>query len=219
MPYRKSYKKKNTRRYGAHSKYSGYLDTAGKALAVAYAVKKLINVEFRTITTTLTADPNATGAVVPLTAIAQGDDIANRQGNKIRAKHMSVRGHIQINASATASHGRMIIIRDNNGSTTIPTIANLFTDASTMRVGKNKLGDPQSNSRFSILWDYTYTLDAVNHSQLYFKYTETLDHHIYYTGSAATDEGKGHLYLFTVSNEGTNDPVVSADCMVKFIDN
>ncbi len=175
--------------------------------------------EFRTITTALTSAPNSTGAVVALTAIAQGDDIANRQGNKVRAKHMSVRGHININASATSTHGRMIIIRDNNGSTSQPAITDLFTDASTMRIGKNKLGDPQSNSRFTILWDYTYTLDAVNKNQTYFKYTQELDHHIYYTGTAATDEGKGHLYLFTVSSESTNDPVVSADCMVKFIDN
>ncbi len=175
--------------------------------------------EFRTISTNLTADPNSTGAVLALTAIAQGDDIANRQGNKIRAKHLSVRGHIQINGSATTSHGRMLIIRDNNGSTAQPAITDLFLDASTMRVGKNKLGDPQSNSRFTILWDYTYTIDAINKNQVFFKYSMELDHHIYFTDTAATDEGKGHLYLFTASNEATNDPVVSANCMIKFIDN
>ncbi len=219
MPYKKRY---NKRRSGAHSKYSNvgsYLNTASKALAVAYAVKKLVNVEFRTITTAFTSDPNATGATVNLTAIAQGDDIANRQGNKIRCKHISVKGHIQINGSATISQVRMMIVRDNNGSTTQPTIASLFTSATVFRQGKNKLGDPQTNSRFTVLWDRFVNLDSTNQEQVYIKWSSSLDHHIFFTGTASTNEGKGHMYLFIVSNEATNDPGVSIDAMVKFIDN
>ncbi len=62
-------------------------------------------------------------------------------------------------------------------------------------------------------------LDAINQSQMHFKWSQSLDHHIFYTGTAATDEGKGNLYLFIASSEATNDPGVSVDCMVKYIDN
>ncbi len=198
---------------------TGYLDTAAKALAVAYAVRKLINVEYKTITTAFTADPNTTGAVVNLTAIAQGDTIANRQGNKIRAKYISVSGNVQINASATSSHVRMTIVRDNNGSTTQPAIGDLFPDVATFFANKNKTGDPQSNSRFSVLYDEFIMMDVVNIEQVAVRWTSSLDHHIFYTGAAATDEGKGNIYLFIASNEATNDPVVRVDAMVKFIDN
>lgn len=197
----------------------GYLNTASKALAVAYAVKKLINVEYRSITTDFTTDPSTAGAVVNLTAIAQGDDIANRQGNKIRAKHISVSGQVSLNGSATITQLRMMIVRDNNGSTTQPAITDLFTDVGTFRQNHNKLGDAQSNSRFSILFDKHILLDDQDRRQVAIKWSSSLDHHIFYSGTAATDEGKGNLYLFVASSEATNDPVLSVDAMVKFIDN
>ncbi len=219
MPYRKKYAKKSKPANGAYSQYSGYLDKASQALSIAYAVKKLVNVEYRSITTAFTTDPNSSGAVVNLTAIAQGDDIANRQGNKIRLKHISCRGRVGINSSATQSRLRMMIVRDNNGSTTQPAITDLFTDVTTFRNNQNKLGDPQSNSRFSILFDKYVLVDAIKQDQMSFNWSMSLDHHVFYTGTAATDEGKGNLYLFSASSEATNDPVVTIDAMIKFIDN
>ncbi len=216
--YNRSYKP-NKRRSGAHSKYSGYLDTASRALTVAYAVKKLINVEYRTVRTAFTADPNSTGAVVNLTAIAQGDDVDERQGNKIRAKHLKISGSVGLNASATRSQLRMMIVRDNNGSTTVPGIAALFSTVAVFVANRPKLSDPQRNSRFTVMWDKYILLDAINQEQAGFSFSMPLDHHIFYSGTASTDEGKGQLYLFIASNEATNDPAVGADAIVKFIDN
>ncbi len=212
MPSYKGYQK------GA-KRFNRGLRKLNQDLSKVEKIARLINVEYKTITTSFTTDPNSSGAVVNLTAIAQGDDIANRQGNKIRAKHISVRGHALIGASATASQLRMMIVRDNNGSTTQPAITDLFTDVTTFRTDANKLGDPQSNSRFSVLWDHFFLLDAVNSSQRKVKWSSSLDHHIFYTGTAATDEGKGNMYLFIASNEATNDPIVAIDAMIKFIDN
>lgn len=219
MPYQRRYKKSNRRQYGAHSKYSGYLDTAGKALAVAYAVKKLINVEYFNIATAFTSDPNSTGAVVNLTPVAQGDSASGRQGNKIRAKYIKCGGVITLNASATNSRVRMVIVRDNNGSTTQPTIAELFSTASIMLNNRPKLGDAQPNSRFSILWDKMLIMDAGHGLTQKFTWSSSLDHHVFFTGTGATDEGKGHIYLMIVSNEATNDPVVAASANFKYIDN
>ncbi len=201
------------------SKSSRYLNTAQQALTVAYAVKKLINVEYHSLITDFTVGPSTSGAVVNLSAVAQGDDLANRQGNKIRAKYLALSGTVEINASATASTLRMMIVRDNNGSTAQPTIPTLFTDVGTFSVGKQKLGDPQTNSRFSILWDKYLLLDAVNSSQHHVSYSISLDHHQFFSGTGATDEGKGALYLFIASNEATNVPAVAIDSMFKFIDN
>ena len=196
-----------------------YLDTAAKALTVAYAVKKLLNVEYKSLTTSFTVDPNSTGAVLHLTGMGQGDDFGERIGRKIRLKSINVQGSIVINASATATILRMMIVRDNNGTTTQPAITDLFASASVFATNLNKRGDPQSNSRFSVLMDKFVQLDAVRQSQVKVKHYSQQDFHVYYSGTAATDEGKGALYLFIASNEATNDPVVSVDCQIKWIDN
>ncbi len=215
MPYKRRSRRSNRR---PAKSGGGYLDTASRALAVAYAVKKLINVEYHTLTTGFTQDPNSTGSVVNLTAIAQGDNVSNRQGNKIRVKYISCRGQVTLHASATNSRVRYAIVRDNNGSTTQPSIADVFVAAANFLSNNNKKGDPQANSRFSVLHDQYIYVNTDTPTKP-FKWTSSLDHHIFYTGAAATDEGKGNIYLMIISNEGTNDPIVFADAMVKWIDN
>ncbi len=202
-----------------YNKYSGYLSTADKALRVALSVRKLVNVEYRSIITPFLIDPNTTGATVDLSAIAQGDDVANRQGNKVRAKYLSIRGFVAKHASATNTQLRMMVVRDNNGSTTPPTIGSLFTTVTVFRQNKNKRGDPQTNSRFSVLWDKFIILDDIKQIDAQVNFSMSLDHHIFFSGTAATDEGKGHLWLLIASSEATNDPIVTVDSMLKFIDN
>ncbi len=209
---------RRNRRNRRAPKSKGYLDTASRALAVAYAVKKLINVEFKSLSTSFTVDPNSSGAVLNLTAIAQNDTFSGRDGNKVRAKYISSSGTLQLHGSATDSRVRIMIVRDNNGSTSQPAITDLFPSVTNFVNNKTKTGDPQSNSRFSILSDKIVYLNTDTPSRPY-KWSMSLDHHIYFTGSASTDEGKGHIYQFIGSNEATNDPIVAIDAMVKFLDN
>ncbi len=215
MVYQKRYKK---RRYRRKPQGRGYLNTAAQALAVAYSVKKLINVEYFRVATSFNVDPNTTGAVANMTNIGQGDGTSNRQGNKIRAKQLLVQGKIQLHASATDSHVRMVLVRDNNGSTTQPTIAALYGSATNFFNNLLKVGDPQTNSRFSVLWDKMVFLNSDTPTKG-IHYTMALDHHIYYSGTAGSDEGKGNIYLFIASNEATNDPIVTVLCQVVYIDN
>ncbi len=153
-----------------------------------------------------------------LTAIAQGDDVTNRQGNKIRAKRIHVSGVQTLHASATDSRVRYIVVRDNNGSTTQPAIADLFSNAGAMLNNLPKLGSPQSNSRFSVLMDKMIVVNSDTPTKQ-LNWSMSLDHHIYFTGTASTDEGKGHIYLMIASNEATNDPVVTMQSQVWFLDN
>ncbi len=210
--------KQRRRRRRAAPQSRGYLNTASQALAVAYAVKKLINVEYFRVATSFNVDPNTTGAVANMTNISQGDGTSNRQGNKIRAKQLLVQGKIRLHPSATDSHVRMVLVRDNNGSTTQPTIAQLYGSATNFFNNLLKVGDPQTNSRFSVLWDKLVLLNSDTPTKGV-HYTMPLDHHIYYSGTAGSDEGKGNIYLMIASNEATNDPIVSILCQVVYIDN
>ncbi len=216
MPYKQ--RRKPRRQRAPQGGKGSYLDTASRALAVAYAVKKLINVEYFQLQTTIQADPNTSGNTQNLTAIAQGDIFNDRQGNKIRLKYLRLSGIVTLNASASDTQVRMVIVRDNNGSTTNPTISSLYTSLTVFHQNQPKLGDPQTNSRFSILWDKMVIVNTDTPTKQ-FSYSMVLDHHVYFTGAATTDEGKGHLYLMIASSEVTNDPVVKGAVQVKWLDN
>ncbi len=214
MPYRKAVR--GAQRF--NKRYSKHLSTAQRALNVATAVSKLVNVESKSLVTLLTAAPASTGHVVNLTPIAQGDDFDDRQGRKIRLQSLRIRGEAHINAG-TLNSIRIMIVRDNNGSTTQPAITDLYTSVTLFHQNMNKLGDPQSNSRFSVLWDKYIMLANDNREMSNFDKYIKLDSHVFFTGTAATDEGKGHIYAFIASNTGSNFPVLNADAMVKWIDN
>ncbi len=206
-------------RYGRYADTGGkYYTTAAKALRAANQVRRLLNVEYKVKGTSWTVDPNSTGAVVSLGAIAQGDDYQERQGRKIKIVSMRSKGCIQLNASATFTTVRCVIVRDNSGTTTQPTIGQVFADAAAMFGGKVSLSDPQSNSRFALLSDKFYTLWVEKPFITFDIYSKAVWHMIF-SGTASTDEGKGGLYLMIASNEATNDPVVSASTEIRFIDN
>ncbi len=181
-------------------------------------LKKLINVEYKTITTSWAADPNTTGVVQLLSAMTQGDDIANRQGRKVKLFSIRSQGSIKLNASATSSHGRMIIVRDNLGSTTRPAITDMFPSVASFLAGQPRQDNPQTNARFSVIMDHRYLLEA-EHSLDWVNVYNKIGSHVTYTGTSATDEGKGNIYLFSASSESANDPVVAVSTVLKFIDN
>ncbi len=207
------------RQYTRRQKFDRNLGTAAKALKVAYSVKKLLNVEMKSFKIQLPIDPNTTGSVDNMTSIAQGDDFNARQGRKILLKSIRCKGIITQHASATQTGVRLLLVRDNLGTTTVPSITDLFATAVTMHDNKNKLGDPQSNARFTVLMDKYWILNGVGNNRVAIDEYIKLNSHCYYTGTAASDEGKGNIYSFMVSTEASNDPVVSMECMTKYIDN
>ncbi len=181
-------------------------------------LKKLINVEYHSRKTDWPVDPNTSGQVINLTAISQGDDIQNRQGRKIKLFSIRSTGSVRINASSTRSHGRCMIVRDNLGSTTIPVITDMFISVAQFVANQPRLDDPQTNARFSVLYDKFYILEQEQSIKKIDHY-QKIGSHVTFTGSATTDEGKGHIYLFVASNEATNDPVLAASTVIKYIDN
>lgn len=202
-----------------NKRYSKHLGTAQRALNVAQAVSKLINVEFKSHLASPANTCSTTVTITNLTAIAQGDDFDDRDGNKIRVKSLSLRGNMRMSESATQTRARIMIIRDNNGSTTAPLIGDLFLNAAAYTGNRHKLSDPQTNSRFTVLLDKTFDMSDNGRKVYCWKYYKQLDHHAFFTGPASTDEGKGSLWVFSGSSEATNVPINEIDAIVKFIDN
>jgi len=216
MPYRQ--RRAPRRRRTNRRRPITYGQIGSKLYRDVLRLKSLINVEYKTFQITFPTAPNTTPTVTNLTAISQGDDVGNRDGDKIRSKYLAVAGNVLLHASATESAVRIMLVRDNNGSTTQPSVSDLFFNITQFVNNQLKNGQPQANSRFSILYD-KYIVVNSNVPRRGFSWSSSLDHHIYFTGSSSTDEGKGHIYLFISSSEATNDPIVTATSMVKWIDN
>ena len=218
MPY--NYLSYPRRRYrGNRGRLNRDLSTASKALAVAMGVKKLINVEWKSKTTVASTPAAATVSIQNLTAIAVGDDYDDREGRKIRLKSVQLKGSAEINASATATKLRVMVVRDNNGSTTAPVIADLFANDAAFYDNKPHNDDPQTNARFSVLMDKFYILDTAKQRMVGIRGYRKLNSHCYFSGSASTDEGKGSLWLLSASDEATNTPGLTMEAIVKWIDN
>lgn len=174
--------------------------------------------ELYAIATGFTVDPNTTGAVVALTAIATGDTTTTRAGRQVILKKIIASGIVTRHASASNSHVRMMIVRDNIGNTTPPAIADLFTSVTQFADNKPQIETSQVRQRFTVLMDKWFQMDTGGSGLTKtFKFRKVLNTRCYFTGSASTDGGTNNLYLFIASNEATNDPVVNASCEVLWV--
>lgn len=208
------YRRRRRRRY---NRGGGILSKASKALSVAYAVKRLVNVEYKHADISpQTSTPSST-PITPgmLNGIAQGDGVSARDGNSIKMTSLYLRYYASINASATNTQLRFVIVKDNQQvSDTSPSWSDVFTSTSTVsHLNVNTLG------RFSILRDVVLDLNDVSNpncsGEIYLK----LNDHCRYNGTASTDMQKNGIYIMMVSSESTNTPSLLWTSRVNYIDN
>jgi hypothetical protein len=218
MPYkRKSYKKKSTSpstRFLSQSAKA--LVTAQAALRLATQIKGLVNVEkHRHLVSTSSTNINTTGTVLYLAGISQGDDKADRSGNSILVKGISIKMRIQQSTTPQDTVIRIIWFIDlqqvADGSPAITDV--LETNSTTAPLNRNNVG------RFKILKQQYYNLQKANTSQVLVNKFIPLNHHIRYNGGSATDIQKGGIYMFILSDETTNLPTFVSDQIVQFYDN
>ncbi len=167
------------------------------------------------------ATPDTTAVVQNVSLIVQGDDVSNRHGRKIQAKSISVSGSIAMAVASTATQVRFMIFRDNLGTTTAPTLADLFADENDFFNNQHRLINEQPMKRFTILWDKFIVLNENFDGQLTtrgFKFFKKLNFPILYTGTASTDEGKNSIWFMSGSDEASSVPSVSGDILFHFSD-
>ena len=219
MPYRRQYRRRSYRPR-RQSRSSRYLDTASKALAVAYSVKKLLNVEFRHHEAEVTINPSTSGLVSNLSLVAQGDASTQREGNSFRAKSLTLRGTDTANSSATSpTVVRHIIFQDLQQQGTAPTPSNVLK---ALNVNSN-LNIVDFPKRFKVLRDWTTDLSTVSagRGNQSYKYHIKLDSVLKYDGPGGTaaEQRYGQLYHLTLSNQSTNTPTCSLYHRLRFVDN
>lgn len=214
MPYKKSYRKRYTKR---SNPWGSRLDTASKALSVAYAVKRLVNVEFKVKDQALPGSITSSGGTTVVNQIAEGGDWNERNGRSIKCASLRLFGNVSISGAATKNIFRVMLVRDNHiqsGSLVggIP----YLTSAS---VNAIKELEPTILKRYTIMMDKTYNLEAGGKSSYHIDKYFKLNHHVKFDGSLSSDYGQGTMFFLTISDSVSNHPVQALQSQLRYIDN
>jgi hypothetical protein len=186
-------------------------------------IRKLINIETKFCDTILTSTPQGTtGNAYCISELAQGLTSTNRVGDSVRIQHLEIRGRVVVNAAATTSLVRVLVVRDLDGYGTAPTPADVLATTGAVSAPLSP-ENFQKRERFSILYDEVFALQSVLSSgtaSIPFYFATAHQGHVLYlgqTGVAASD-GKGSVYVMCVSDEGTNTPSLAFYSRMLFTD-
>lgn len=172
--------------------------------------------------------------IIPMTAIAQGDDKNNRDGRKINPVGLQCRGYFAPDTTSAQVAFRRIIYIDWAYNGVLPTITDLLITNNT-RAGKNY----DTVDRFQILKDdYFPCLNNLNtengtfskfHEELYIplkRHYIGKQRYCSYVGTLSTDMGNGNIFyawitseVVTANNASTSGVGLYLDTMVTFTDN
>ncbi len=199
-------------------------------LKIAQGLAALINTEWKHHDFLTSAAPATNvGFIFNLSSIAQGSDQGQRVGDAILPKLLRLRMKITINAAASCTHCRYLIIRDMEYDAADPVIADIISAASNELSFKNM----DKKRRFRILRDVSFVLRSDGLDQVLrsndFKFnapgrgvnTHKHWYHIRYDGPTAnaTDSRDGQLLLLIMSSESTNKPTFNIVTRLRYIDN
>ncbi len=183
--------------------------------------KKLGSAELGRVRITMDSTPDTTAVMQNVSFVAQGDDVGTRHGRKIHAEHISLSGVMVKAATSPNTRIRMVLFRDNLGTTTAPTIADIFSSESDFFENRPRLINEQPMKRFTVLWDHYIILGEGFDGEISakpYKFSKKLNFDILYTGTAATDEGKNSIWYLSGSNEASLVPAQLGDIVFKYSD-
>ncbi len=234
MPYNKSYRrynkryKRRTRNYHSRSRkgYLGYagiaVSTASKALAVAYGIKRLMNVEFKfhdvqSTSTAITSTP----LIVQLTNIPQGDTSETRDGAQVKITRIQIKYKIDSNPTPFVTLIRVMLIHDSQTNQAIYAATDLLEDI-TQHDAIVSMLNLDNKYRFSVLYNKVHYFGNANGSNgTYKEIMKDMDLRIRFDASTPdiTDLTSSSLSLLFVSTATTNTPLLTLFSRIRYVDN
>lgn len=205
--YRRGVKKPGT--VGSMIPYVKYIPGLVKSVGM---LKGIINSEKHYTDVSLAGTGGSAGSIQLINQVAQGDDVNNRDGNSILCKYIYGNVYLAMNASATNTVVRCMIVMDtaNQGST--PAVTDVIADyISPMNVDNTK--------RFVTLVDRRYTFSINGDRGRLIKFYVPVNKHLRYSSTTGTSVLQNALYLIIISNEGTNTPTFAGTWRIAFYDN
>lgn len=228
----KIYKKRNRRfkkrpYYASKPKMSAWDATkllAYKAYKGMRFIKGLVNVENKKFDVAAVgqAVDYAGAAIARLSTVQAGDDVGNRNGNSILAKHLLFRYTLHGNTTADSTIVRCIIFADTQFNGTNPTAA-LVLESGQLSTA-NAVNAPlnvDSAGRFMILRDKVHVINNQldNYSVIgHYNAWIPLNFHIKFT-DVTTGGWTNQIFVLFISDQQTNTPSVDYSSRLSFYDN
>ncbi len=222
MPYQKSYSKKKYKRPGYYSCGKMVAGDAKQALALAKNVKSLLNVEFKNhdISITPVGIPDGVGVIHQLTNIPQGDTGESRDGSNIKITSIYIKLLLNINVSAITTSVRVLLVQDKQTNQTIyatsdllSTVANVQSIVSPMNL--------DNQFRFKVLYDKVFSIDDNGVQTKFIKIYKKVSTKLRFDASipSIADLRSSSYSLVLISDETTNEPVVTGELRLRYLDN
>ncbi len=194
---------------------------AKRALLMAKSIKSLMNVEFKNHDVGQTAVAFAVAPVITqLTNIAIGDTTNTRDGSSVKLVSILFKYNILMNASATKTACRVLIIHDRQTNEAIYTGTDFFSDVSAGD-GIVSARNLDNGHRFQVLYDKVHTYSATGRQISYHQFYKKLNLKLRYDNAAAaiTSLTQSSLSLVLVTNEATNVPTITSLTRLRYVDN
>lgn len=232
MPYKRSYRnyrrKRNYRRPKSRPNIQQvkFPTVAGMSVpqmarygAVGYNILKgLINSELKRFDVGNTVIPTTTPVVVSLCDIPQGDDVGDRDGNKLLAKYIKFEANIAMDNTQTTTFVRMIIFVDTENQGVIP-VASDVLESTAASVALVSPINKDNTQRFTVLADRCFSFSNTGQQSVHTEVFRNLNFHISYTTTLSTSRNKNSIWLMYLSDQGTETPVMIYQSRLAFYDN
>lgn len=220
MAYKKSYRRPRRSRRSTRQPWFKNANSAYK-LAVQAAkdiwyIKGLVNSEMFHTNLTGSTTITATGGVLHLTALAQGDTSSGRTGNSVLFRNLLQRFRITLSPSAATTYVRFMLVQDNQQiGDTSPTISDVLESVDVL----SPLATA-TQGRFKVLQSKVISLDNVKtKTHLTQKYKD-MRHHVRFNGPSNTDIQKGGIYFMYVSDQAVGtSPTLDYNFKLGYRDN
>lgn len=208
--------------YGSAAKLAAH--DAQKALAIAKATAKLVNVEYKSFDQLDEGNLTNLTNSLPfcLSNITQGDTAQTRDGNSVRLKSLRVNWNAVINGSGSSNQPvRSLIFIDWQNQGADPSISDVIEDVGTGSSNKMTslpaiLQDP---GRFQILYDKVHNLSANANGYMQKEYYKEFNHHLKFEGTGAGAQRKGSIWMVLMTNATSNTPSATVQSRIRFLDN
>lgn len=233
MPYRRSYRRTyRSTRYRRPTRYQRNTGTsqlipkafgsaysiAKKALSIGMSLKGLVNSEKKYFDSNSTDFVSWNGTVNPLSNIAQGNDVGNRDGNSILARSLWLQMDVRGNVANQSNIVRVIVFVDTENTGSTPAASDVLQTTGSAFAVDSPL-NVDHLPRYTILMDKKFVTSTAGQTRLNTKRYINLYKHIKYTGPNATDTYKNQLFILFVSDVITDDPILTYYSRLGFMDN
>lgn len=215
MPTRKSYSKIN--------KYKKYMDVGHKALQIALATKKLLNVEYKFKDTDLDfVDVKASSTILAINGLSQGTSVSTREGDQVKFTSLNIKYWVSFNPAAAFSFVRIMLILDKQPNKSLPLIDDILQDVSSGNMATVTPLQNDNKRRFRNLYDKTLKLSPSSNATTQYreKYMK-LDTRTLYSGNAGdiSDITTNSFLFVFLSNEVLAFPSLTSYIRMRYVDN